>query len=430
MYKKVIKRIIDIFLSLVGLVFFIPVFIIVAPIIYLSDKGPVFYNAKRLGKSGKIFKMYKFRSMKVNAPDIRNSDGSTYNGDEDPRLTKIGKIIRKTSIDELPQLLNVLKGDMSFIGPRPDLPEHIKEYNSTEKRKLDVLPGITGYNQAYFRNSIEWHERLKNDVYYVENISFWLDVKIVFKTIMTVLKKEGIFVNKNYELKNLDWDTEYFGVKSGKIVLNNEIDKNDFKNIKKWLKKYQFVTIQNNDNNSINNEIISQIKPFLADVNMQFIKNIDENLQIDKYVSINNNCKQIKELLDIALVSYKHSRFINDRKLDVKKSNALYYNWLKNSFNKKNKYIAYYKKENEYLGYCLFHLENDTCVIELIATDSRSRGKGIGRKVIESVESYCASNRIKTIKVGTQIDNITAQNFYIKCGFKINTYNTIYHVWR
>lgn len=116
MYKYGIKRILDILLSLIGLPFFALLFILVAPIIFMTDKGPVFYNADRLGYKGKIYKMYKFRSMRVNAPDLRNQDGSTYNGDDDPRVTKIGRVMRKTSIDEAPQLLNVLKGDMSVIG--------------------------------------------------------------------------------------------------------------------------------------------------------------------------------------------------------------------------------------------------------------------------------------------------------------------------
>ena len=122
MYKKFFKRLIDLLFCLIGLPFFLVAFIIFAPIIYFTDKGPVFYNAKRIGKDGKLFKMYKFRSMYVNAPDIRLSDGSTYNGEDDPRVTPIGRFMRKTSIDELPQFLNVLLGHMSIIGPRPDPP--------------------------------------------------------------------------------------------------------------------------------------------------------------------------------------------------------------------------------------------------------------------------------------------------------------------
>lgn len=197
MYQKYIKRLIDIIFSLIGLIFFLPIFIIIAPIIWLEDKGPIFYNAERLGKNGKIFKMYKFRSMKVNAPDIRNKDGSTYNGNDDPRLTKIGIFIRKTSLDELPQLINVLKGDMSFIGPRPFLNEKFdKKIKSKIEKRCCVRPGITGYSQAYFRNSISQNKKIEKDLYYIANISIIMDFKIMIKTIISVLKKENIYNSK------------------------------------------------------------------------------------------------------------------------------------------------------------------------------------------------------------------------------------------
>ncbi len=195
MYRYFIKRVFDIIIAIIGFPIFLLILMIIAPLIYFEDKGPIFYNADRLGKNGKIYKMYKFRSMKINAPDIRNDDGSTYNSEDDPRLTRIGKFIRKTSIDETPQIINILKSDMAIIGPRPDLPEHQKYYEGEEKRKLDVLPGITGYNQAYFRNSAEWKDRLKNDVFYVENISFCFDIKIFFKTIDSIVFKRGIYVD-------------------------------------------------------------------------------------------------------------------------------------------------------------------------------------------------------------------------------------------
>ena len=194
MYKKYFKRILDLILALIALPFWFIIMIIVGPIIYFQDKGPIFYNAPRLGKDGKIFIMYKFRSMKVNVPDIRNEDGSTYNSEDDPRLTKIGKFIRKTSLDETPQLLNVIKGDMSIIGPRPDLPEHRLLYEGNEERKLEVRPGISGYNQAYYRNTIPWKERIQHDIYYIDHLSLWLDIKIFFKTAVSVLKREDIYV--------------------------------------------------------------------------------------------------------------------------------------------------------------------------------------------------------------------------------------------
>lgn len=193
MYSKGIKRVLDFIIGLVALPFVFVITIIVAPIIYFNDKGPIFYNAPRLGKNGKAFKMYKFRSMMVNAPDIRNEDGSTYNGDDDPRVTKIGRFMRKTSIDELPQFLNVFLGDMSLIGPRPDPLDDMEIYTEHQKEKLVVRPGITGYNQAYYRNSVEQNEKFEHDVYYAENLSFILDAKIFFKTIATIFKRENVF---------------------------------------------------------------------------------------------------------------------------------------------------------------------------------------------------------------------------------------------
>ena len=193
MYRKYIKRIFDILISLVSLPFFLLMTAVVAGFIYMEDKGPVFYCAPRLGKNGKIYKMYKFRTMYLNSADIRNSDGSTYSSANDKRLTKTGKMLRKLSLDEIPQVLNILKGDMSIIGPRPDLPDHFDLYVDNESRKLEVTPGITGLNQAYYRNSIPWKERIKNDIVYIDNITFLLDVKILFKTVICVLRMEHIY---------------------------------------------------------------------------------------------------------------------------------------------------------------------------------------------------------------------------------------------
>ncbi len=192
MYKHFIKRLLDIILSIIAIPFLIPIVIIVGTMIYLEDRGPIFYNGKRLGLHGKPFKMFKFRSMRVNAPDIRLEDGSTYNSDDDPRVTKIGRFIRKTSIDELPQLFNVLIGDMSWVGIRPDPLDWLDKYTDAERVILTVKPGITGYNQAYYRNSADSELKLKNDVYYAKNISFLLDAKCFLKTIKTVICRENI----------------------------------------------------------------------------------------------------------------------------------------------------------------------------------------------------------------------------------------------
>ncbi|MGG3383614.1 MULTISPECIES: sugar transferase [Heyndrickxia] len=195
MYQYFIKRFLDILLSLIVLPFFLIITVPVSILIKLEDRGPIFYNASRLGKNMKEFKMYKFRSMKVDAPDIRNEDGSTFNSNNDPRVTRIGKILRKTSIDELPQILNVLKGNMSFIGPRPSPLGNKDHYPKEYFKKFDVLPGITGYNQATLRNKSTMEQRIQNDLFYVENVSFILDMKIIFKTVISVITSKNI--NRN-----------------------------------------------------------------------------------------------------------------------------------------------------------------------------------------------------------------------------------------
>lgn len=200
LYRKYIKRLLDIILSLIGLPFFLLIFLVLAPMIWLEDHGPIFYNANRLGMDGKFFKMYKFRSMRVNAPDLRNADGSTYNASDDPRVTKIGRFIRKTSLDETPQLLNVLKGDMSFVGPRARLTTRYRGYEyltERAKQRLSVRPGITGYSQAYFRNSATSEEKEEQDAYYVDHMSFVFDVKILIQTFLSVVKSENIYCGED-----------------------------------------------------------------------------------------------------------------------------------------------------------------------------------------------------------------------------------------
>lgn len=193
MYVNVVKRILDLLLALVALPIVLIVLLVLAPLIYFEDKGPIFYNAPRVGKNGKEFKMYKLRSMKVNAPDLVMEDGSTYSAEDDPRMTRIGKTMRKMSLDELPQVFNVLKGDMSLIGPRPDLAREVELYEGDEMDKLLVKPGITGYAAVYGRNSLPWHERLALDHYYVHHVSFPLDARIFFRTFAVVLGQEGIY---------------------------------------------------------------------------------------------------------------------------------------------------------------------------------------------------------------------------------------------
>lgn len=199
MYKNFFKRLLDILVSLIALPFVLLALLIFAPIIYFTDRGPVFYNAQRVGRNGKPFKMFKLRSMYVNAPDIRLADGSTYNGEDDPRVTKIGRFMRKTSVDELPQFLNILLGDMSLIGPRPDPLDWLDRYPEDIRVFLTVRPGITGYSQAYYRNSADGEEKMRNDAYYATHCTFWLDVKILFKTVATVLLGENTYKDTKNE---------------------------------------------------------------------------------------------------------------------------------------------------------------------------------------------------------------------------------------
>ena len=202
MYRRYFKRLIDICIGLISLPIVLLVILIFAPIIYLTDKGPVFYNANRAGKDYKPFKMYKLRSMYVNAPDLKNPDGSTYNSDDDPRVTPVGRFMRKTSLDEFPQFLNVLKGDISFIGPRPKLyvpekyPNGLPEYM---KKSFTVKPGVTGYAQAYYRNSITNEEKFEKDGYYADNISFMMDLNIIIKTVKSVIFRENINTEQSYK---------------------------------------------------------------------------------------------------------------------------------------------------------------------------------------------------------------------------------------
>lgn len=195
MYRHFFKRFLDFLISLIALPFVLLVIICIAPFIYFTDKGPVFYNASRAGRNGKPFKMFKLRSMYINSPDLRNADGSTFNSNKDPRVTPIGRFIRKTSIDELPQLLNVLIGDMSFVGPRPILTTiKLEDYDEILKKRSEIRPGITGYAQAYFRNSISQQDKFKLDCYYIDHLSLIMDIKILLKTFSSVIRTENIFI--------------------------------------------------------------------------------------------------------------------------------------------------------------------------------------------------------------------------------------------
>ena len=193
MYKHFFKRLFDILLSFTLLLILWPVFLIIAVAIKLDSKGPVLFLQERIGKGGKVFKIYKFRSMCVGA---EHTGSGVYSGKGDARVTRVGRILRATSLDELIQVVNILKGDMSFIGPRPPLTYHpwpIEEYTEEQLRMFEVRPGITGYSQMKYRNSAQGKLRYEADKYYVDHLSFMLDVKIIFGTIKKVLKRSDIY---------------------------------------------------------------------------------------------------------------------------------------------------------------------------------------------------------------------------------------------
>ena len=186
LYSRYIKRVIDFVISFIALVLLLPVFILTALFLVAANRGTPFFFQRRPGKNDRVFLLMKFKTMN----DLRDSEGHLL--DDEKRITRIGKFIRKSSLDEIPQLFNVLKGDMSLIGPRPLLVEYLPLYSQPQRRRHDVCPGITGWAQVNGRNAISWEQKFEYDVWYVENISFGLDVKIFMRTFKKIFKSEGI----------------------------------------------------------------------------------------------------------------------------------------------------------------------------------------------------------------------------------------------
>ena len=187
---EISKRAIDIIGAGSGLLLLSPVIVIVACAIKFTSKGPIFFSQKRVGKNGELFDMYKFRSMVVNAKEKlahqNEMSGPMFKMKDDPRVTKVGKFIRKTSLDELPQLLNVLKGDMSLVGPRPSLPKEVAQFEKWMYKRLSVKPGLTCFWQVSGRNNIDFEDWMKLDIKYVDERNFWIDIKLIFKTVLVL----------------------------------------------------------------------------------------------------------------------------------------------------------------------------------------------------------------------------------------------------
>lgn len=206
-FYRAVKRFLDVTASFLGLVLLSPLLLTVSILIKIDSRGPVIFRQKRIGRNGKVFEIYKFRSMCVGA---EKTGSGVYSGKGDARVTRIGKILRATSIDELPQLLNILKGEMSFVGPRPPLTYHpwkYEEYTDFQKRMFEVRPGITGWAQVNGRKDVEWHKRIELNIWYVDHMSLLLDIKIMFMTAFKVLtnadnENSGATVNKSTEPSN------------------------------------------------------------------------------------------------------------------------------------------------------------------------------------------------------------------------------------
>ena len=192
-FYEICKRAIDIIGAISGLLLLSPVIVIVACAIKFTSKGPIFFSQKRVGKNGELFDMYKFRSMVVNAEELKEKlahqnemSGPMFKMKDDPRVTKVGKFIRKTSLDELPQLWNVLKGDMSLVGPRPSLPKEVAQFEKWMYKRLSVKPGLTCFWQVSGRNNIDFEDWMKLDIKYVDERNFWIDIKLIFKTVLVL----------------------------------------------------------------------------------------------------------------------------------------------------------------------------------------------------------------------------------------------------
>lgn len=203
MYAKYIKRILDLLVSLMALIVLMPLMIIIGVLVRINLGSPIIFKQKRPGKNEKIFTLYKFRTM----TDKRDIDGNLL--PDEYRLTKFGKMLRSTSLDELPELINIIKGDMAIVGPRPLLVEYLPYYTEEEKHRHDVRPGLTGLAQVNGRNLLEWDERLKKDLEYINSISVKNDLFIIFRTIINVIKRKDIAVGREHNMLSLNKEREY-----------------------------------------------------------------------------------------------------------------------------------------------------------------------------------------------------------------------------
>lgn len=195
-FQFCIKQSVDFLVSLILLLALFPIFVIIAFLIKIDSSGPVFYKQYRIGRNGKKFKIWKFRSMIINAENIGAKMGFIK---DDPRITCVGKLLRLTSFDELPQIINILKGEMSFIGPRPTIENQVVKYNTIQRRRLLMKPGISGWAQVNGRNELKWSKRIKLDIHYIDNWNLWFDIKILFRTLYIIFARKNIRLDQRVD---------------------------------------------------------------------------------------------------------------------------------------------------------------------------------------------------------------------------------------
>lgn len=237
--------------------------------------------------------------------------------------------------------------------------------------------------------------------------------------------------SKNYEFETLNWDTDYFSLSSAKVNLSGIIDKKSQEEIIKFCKGYDFVTISNLHNITENNHWIgNKTNAFLADMNIQFIKTLKEKPDYqDEKTYVSNCVPRNQQVVDIAGKSFNHSRFFNDPKLPQEQAHNIYVHWTECAFGLKNKYFVISKREGNVAGYILFSIKEDFSVIELIAVDVKYQGQRVGKSLIHAMESFVIDKGIRKIKVGTQVNNISATQFYNAVGFKYVSCGSVYHLW-
>jgi len=437
MYKKFFKRLLDIVLAIIALPFLFLLIIVVGIVIKIDDRGPVFFRGERAGKNGAPFRMFKFRTMKVNAADIRNPDGSTYNDKNDPRLTRIGNFLRVTSIDELPQILNVLIGHMSFVGPRPDLVDQKELYaHCMEKweKRASVRPGITGYSQALYRNNLSLQERLEKDIFYVENVKFTLDVKIIFWTALSVIRREGVYKMEKqnvYELNKLTWDTEHFGISSARLEMISQINDSVFDEILENALPYEFITIRNQNNDAHNNiQIKNKTNALLVDCNVYFRRGVDGDIEAGDGIFTRAHMPVNEKIIKIAGSSFSNTRFFKDPNIHVEKAKGVSAERVKNAFEKADKFFIVFGGVDAPAGFSLCSRSEDELVCELIAVDSEFAGQGIGKKLVNAMHPLAREMGLEKLMVPTQADNIAATRLYTSTGFLPSEFHTIYHWWK